>query len=38
MVSYNNPQYLAAHHGIEDNEGILEKVANALEALATDGG
>jgi len=38
MVSYNDPQYLAARHGIEDKAEILEKIAGALEKLATGGG
>ncbi|PSP76042.1 hypothetical protein BRC86_02520 [Halobacteriales archaeon QS_3_64_16] len=35
MVSYNDPQYLAARHGIEDEDEILAKIAGALEKLAT---
>lgn len=38
MVTYNDPQYLAARHGIEGKEEILEKISNALESLATGGG
>jgi uncharacterized protein (DUF302 family) len=37
MVSYNDPQYLAARHGIEGKEEILETISNALENLATGG-
>jgi uncharacterized protein (DUF302 family) len=38
FVTYNDPQYLAARHGIEDEEEIVEKIATALETLATGGG
>lgn len=35
FVTYNDPQYLAARHGIEDREEILDTIAGALETLAT---
>ena len=37
-VTYNDPQYLAARHGIDGQEEILSTIANALESLATGSG
>lgn len=34
-VTYNDPEYIAARHGIDDRDEILETIADALEALAT---
>lgn len=34
-VTYNDPEYLAARHGIEGEDGLLETIATALETLAT---
>jgi uncharacterized protein (DUF302 family) len=34
-VSYNDPEYLAARHGIEDMDETLSTIAGALESLAT---
>jgi uncharacterized protein (DUF302 family) len=36
-VTYNDPQYLAARHGIDDADDILTKIATALERIATGG-
>ena len=36
-VTYNDPQYLATRHGIEDADVILTKIAGALEKIATGG-
>lgn len=37
-VTYNDPHYLAARHGIEGQEERIENVATALEELATGDG
>lgn len=36
-VAYNEPQYLATRHGIDDRDDILTKIAGALEKIATGG-
>lgn len=36
-VTYNDPHYLAARHGIEEQEERIENAAAALEGLATGG-
>jgi len=35
LVAYNDPEYIAARHGIEGQDERLENIAGALEALAT---
>jgi uncharacterized protein (DUF302 family) len=35
FVTYNHPRYLAARHGIDDEDDVLETIAGALETLAT---
>lgn len=35
FVTYNDPQYLAARHGIENQDAVLEKIIGALETIAT---
>lgn len=37
QVTYNDPHYLAARHGIEEQDERIENVAAALEGLATGG-
>ncbi|MBX0295409.1 DUF302 domain-containing protein [Haloarcula nitratireducens] len=34
-VTYNDPEYLAARHGIEGKEEVIETIADALRTLAT---
>lgn len=34
-VTYNDPQYLAHRHGIDEEDEILTKIADALEKIAT---
>lgn len=34
-VTYNDPEYLAARHDIDDSEDVLEKAAEALQYIAT---
>lgn len=34
-VTYNDPEYLAARHEIDDTEDVLEKAADALQYIAT---
>lgn len=34
-VTYNDPEYLAARHEIDDTEEVLEKAAEALQYIAT---
>lgn len=34
-VTYNDPQYLAARHGIEGKDDVLETIAGALDTLTT---
>ncbi|MWG36863.1 DUF302 domain-containing protein [Halomarina oriensis] len=36
-VSYNDPQYLAVRHGIEDRKEVLSKVSGALSSLVDAG-
>lgn len=35
MVTYNDPQYLAACHGIDGEDEVLERITGALETIAT---
>lgn len=36
-VTYNDPEYLAARHGLEENDELIEMIGTALETLAESG-
>lgn len=34
-LAFNDPEYIAARHGIDDRDDVLEKMANALDKLTS---